>query len=144
MLRISPLLRKAVVISGVALVFATPVFSLPQENLRIPRLGLNYPINRVNQDRGPYLWFEDSNTIAIAGHRVTPMPPFGSYGPLRYINTLRPGDPIYLGHLKFLVVKHLILLPSESWVLNWAGLILSACTPPGSATYRYVILAKPA
>jgi hypothetical protein len=34
-----------------------------------------------------------------------------------------------------------VVRPWETWVLNYRGLVLSACTPAGSASYRFVVFA---
>jgi LPXTG-site transpeptidase (sortase) family protein len=109
--------------------------------LDIPRIHLNAPINYRSQDLGPFAYFQDSNTLAIAGHRVTHTHPF------YYINLVKDGDPIYVwynGHRNKYVVKRTVVMKPEGLrkIRWWPGLILSGCTPRHYATYRIVVLAK--
>ncbi len=40
------------------------------------------------------------------------------------------------------VTKKIVVRPSEISPLNHDGIVLSACTPRGSATYRLVVIAQ--
>ena len=102
----------------------------------IPRIGLDTPL-ASNVDRGPWNFFEDLDTLAIAGHRTT-------YGhPFLKLPTLRYGDVVHVGHRTFVVRRARIVRPWEVWVLRYKGLVLSACHPAGSSRYRYVVFATP-
>jgi sortase (surface protein transpeptidase) len=136
-------LRNIALIAVVALVLipsagSATAFSF---SIVIPRIHLNTPLNYVSADRGPYVYYQDSNTLAIAGHRVTHTHPF------YYINELRKGDPIYIVYNGHRNVYHVwgirILRPTELKKVRWfPGLILSACHPRHTDWFRYVVLAK--
>ncbi len=102
--------------------------------LLIPRLGLDVQAGS-SLDRGPWLYYQDADTIGIAGHRTTHTHPF-----LR-LPDLRPGDKIQLGKLRYVVKRHAIVRATEVWVLRYKGLVLSACHPAGSSAYRYIVFA---
>lgn len=124
-----------------ALVVASPSSSYSYF-IKIPRLGLTAPLNYKSQDISPYIYYQDDDTIAVAAHRVTPMAPFYSYGPFRHIDRLETGDPIFINKRKFIVMRHKDVRPYETWILNYKGLVISACDPPHSAAFRYVVFAK--
>jgi LPXTG-site transpeptidase (sortase) family protein len=82
-------------------------------------------------------------TVAIAGHRTTYLRPF------RYIDTLRPGDKIWLvmpyGQFAYTVYAHRIVTPSDWSILRdrpYEKLVLSACNPLYSAAQRWVVFAR--
>lgn len=83
-------------------------------------------------------------TVAIAGHRVTHTRPF-----LR-INSLRAGDKIVIrtawGTFRYRVYAMQIVRPTAVWVLmrhsKIPRLVLTACHPPRTATYRIVVFAR--
>lgn len=109
----------------------------------IPRIGLNAPLSYTTLDYGPEVYFQDSNTLMIAGHRVTHTHPF------YYINDLKAGDSIWIDfgkhHNRYIVKKHAIYTPAQAGHLSWyPGLVLSACHPRHYDTYRYVVFARPA
>jgi sortase (surface protein transpeptidase) len=139
-------LRKVLVLAVMvgALVLPASSSSSPSSfRLSIPRIGLNVPLSYTTRDYGPQVYYQDFNTLMIAGHRVTHTHPF------YYINELRVGDPIYVlynGHRnKWIVKRHAIYTPIQARHLSWyPGLVLSACTPRHFATYRYVVFARPA
>ena len=108
----------------------------------IPRLHIHQDAQRTLAT-GPVVYYYDGDTIGIAGHDVTPVPGYGDHGPFRYIYLLQPGDAVYVNHVLYRVVKHAIVRPNETWVLNWKGVVLSACYPAHSAAFRYVIFARP-
>jgi sortase A len=102
----------------------------------VPRLGLDVSIAK-RLEQGPRIYYRDTDTIGIAGHRTTYTRPF------RRLPTLRPGDVVRLGGATFRVRRTVIVPPWEVWILRWRGLVLSACHPAGSAAYRFVVLASP-
>jgi sortase A len=89
-------------------------------------------------------------TTALFAHRITPV--LGRpYGPFRFINRLRRGDSIIVkmpyGRYPFRVLRHRVIY-STNWdtvqrTRKQERLVLAACHPPGSASYRYVVIAKP-
>jgi sortase (surface protein transpeptidase) len=105
--------------------------------LVVPRLGLDVSIAK-RLEQGPRIYYRDTDTIGIAGHRTTYTRPF------RRLPALRPGDVVRLGGTGFRVRRTVIVRPWEVWILRWRGLVLSACHPAGSAAYRFVVLASPA
>lgn len=79
-------------------------------------------------------------TVALAGHRVTHTHPF------RNLDRLSHGDAIKVTSNDFVytykVFKKHTVFPWENFVfsdLGWEQLVLTTCTPPGSATQRLVI-----
>jgi len=102
--------------------------------LLIPRLGLDVQAGS-SLDFGPWLYYQDADTIGIAGHRTTHTHPF------LHLPKLRPGDRIQLGKLRYVVKRHAIVRATEVWVLRYKGLVLSACHPASSSAYRYVVFA---
>jgi sortase (surface protein transpeptidase) len=126
----------AAVVAVVGLTFVGSA-SAAAPRLRIPRIGLDVPL-ASQLAYGPHLYYRSSTTVAIAGHRTTHTHPF------RELNLLRRGDPIWVGKALYRVRKTVTVRPWQVWVLRYKGLVLSACTPPGSAAYRIVILATPA
>jgi sortase A len=125
----------------------------------IPRIGLRTPIyaNVTSRllARGPGHLPETGlpgggRTIAVAGHRTTHTHPF------RWLNRLRRGDAIRIrtqrpgrdGRLlhEYRVTGIRVVRPWATWLIGDTGserLVLSACTPPGSAKYRLVVIARP-
>jgi sortase (surface protein transpeptidase) len=102
--------------------------------LRIPRIGLDVAL-ASDLSYGPHLYYRSATTVAIAGHRTTHTHPF------RNLQLLRRGDPIWVGKTLYRVRRTVTVRPWQVWVLRYKGLVLSACTPPGSAAYRIVVLA---
>jgi sortase A len=81
--------------------------------------------------------------VAIAGHRTTYLAPF------RYLNELRPGDPIVVtmpyGKFTYSVQYQRIVKPTQVSVIDDVGydrLVLSACNPLYSAAQRIIIFAR--
>jgi len=120
--------------------------------LVIPRMKLDIVVvkgtSTADLKRGPG-WIEWSSlpgptgTCGIAGHRTTYLAPF------RSIQKLVVGDTIVVyspfRRYSYRVEKHIQVTPDRVDVLADAGyprLGLSACHPPYSARYRYVVLAK--
>ena len=131
-------LRKAHVVALiVGLAFASPTgASAAGQKLVIPRLGLDVTL-ASSLTYGPYLYWQDEDTLAIAGHRTTHSHPF------LHLPKLRRGDAIRVGAQRFVVRRTAIVRPWEVWVLRHRGLVLSACHPAGSSAYRFVVLAAP-
>jgi hypothetical protein len=128
-------LVSTLVVAFLGLALASPGQAAPRFSLVIPRIGL-YTQTAQSLDGGPWLYYRDRDTVAIAGHRTTHTRPFAG------LPRLRPGDRIFLNGYRFIVRRAAVVRPSETWVLNYRGLVLSACTPAGSAAYRYVIFAE--
>ncbi|MGH2486435.1 MAG: sortase [Ktedonobacterales bacterium] len=110
----------------------------------IPRLGIDQKA-QATLAAGPVVYYYDqgTGTIGIAGHDVTPVPGYSGHGPFRYIYLLQKGDAVYVNHFRYHVVGHAIVRPNSTWVLNFKGVVLSACYPAHSAAYRYVVFAAP-
>jgi sortase (surface protein transpeptidase) len=105
--------------------------------LTIPKLGLDVPL-ATSLNGGPYAYYQDRDTLAVAGHRTTYSRPFSR------LTLLRRGDVIRMEGVRFLVRRSAVVRPRETWILNFRGLVLSTCHPAGSAAYRYVVFAAPA
>jgi sortase (surface protein transpeptidase) len=131
-----PSLRKTllvVVVAGLALA-GPATASAPR--IVIPRIGLDMPL-AMHVDQGPWLYYRDQDTLAVAAHRTTHGHPFLQLPKLRY------GDRVTVGRRTFVVRRAAIVRPREVWVLRYRGLVLSACHPAGSSKYRYVVFATP-
>ncbi len=116
--------------------------------INIPRLRLKAKIG-MSLTKGPAWWRVTGrpgggDTIAVAGHRTTHTRPFYS------LERLRPGDAIYvrwqgrvhayrMSGRRILSAKHLHIGDARGHEL----LLLSACTPRGSARQRIVVYAWP-
>lgn len=127
-------LRRALPLLAVGLALAGPAAAARPTTLVIPRLGLDLPIGS-SLASGPTVYYRDADTVAIAGHRTTHTHPF------LHLDDLRRGDTIRFGNARYVVRRSAIVKPTELWVLRYTGLVLSACHPPGSAAYRYVVFA---
>jgi sortase A len=119
--------------------------------ISVPRLHLQsrvFPSEEL--DRGPAWWPVTGrpgggDTVAIAGHRTTHTHPF------YYLDQLREGDAIYVtygGHAyRYRVAQTSVISSSSLHMADAVGherLLLSACTPRGSAQFRLVVEARPA
>lgn len=104
--------------------------------ITIPRIGLDARLASTLR-AGPVAYYRDHDTLAIAGHRTTYTRPFAN------LPRLRRGDAIRVGASRYVVRKLLVVRPREVWVLRYRGLVLSTCTPAGSASWRFVVLAAP-
>jgi sortase (surface protein transpeptidase) len=104
--------------------------------LYIPRIGLFTEVNTRSLDLGPMAYFADADTLAIAGHRTTHSRPFYN------LDRLRKGDLVRALGINYHVTKKIVVRPWETWPLNHDGIVLSACTPRGSAAYRLVVIAQ--
>ena len=136
-------LRSALLIAVVGLAFPGPTTASPLaasaegSSLDIPRLGLHTRL-APSLNQGPYAYYQDSDTLAIAGHRTTYKRPFSR------LPDLRRGDRIRVDDVAFVVRRTEVVRPWETWILRFRGVVLSACHPAGSAAYRYVVFAAPA
>lgn len=133
---------------------ATPTSAPPTASvnsvarINIPRLHLKVPIG-TSLKKGPAWWPitgrpGGGDTIAIAGHRTTYTRPF------YWLERLQPGDLIYvrwkgrvhayrMSGRRILSAKNLHIADARGHEL----LLLSACTPRGSARQRIVVYAWP-
>lgn len=133
-------LRSALIVAVVGLALASPTAAAPSisttqgSTLVIPRLGLHTRL-APSLNQGPLAYFQDADTLAIAGHRTTHNRPFSR------LPELRPGDRIIVDDVVFVVRRTAIVRPWETWILRYRGVVLSACHPAGSAAYRYVVFA---
>lgn len=119
-----------------------------EAQINIPRLRLKTKIG-TSLTKGPAWWPVTGrpgggDTIAVAGHRTTHTRPF------YWLERLRPGDSIYIrweGRVhayrmsgrRILSAKNLHIADARGHEL----LLLSACTPRGSARQRLVVYAWP-
>jgi sortase A len=99
-------------------------------------------------ENGPGIYPETNfpgipGTTAIAGHRTTWLAPFRSLG------GLRRGAPIVLdmpyARFTYRVIDSRVVLPTDVSVIDPVGysrLVLSACTPPFSASHRLIVFAR--
>jgi LPXTG-site transpeptidase (sortase) family protein len=116
--------------------------------LNVPRLRLKAEIGS-DLDRGPAWWPVTGrpgggDTIAIAGHRTTHTRPF------YWLDRVRPGDRIYIrwqGRVHaYRMSGRRILSANNLHIADARGhelLLLTACTPRGSARQRIVVYAWP-
>ena len=116
--------------------------------ISIPKLRLKAPIG-TDLDLGPIWWPVTGrpgggDTIAIAGHRTTHTHPFLD------LDRLVPGDVIYLRWqgrpYRYVVTGRRILSSKNQHIADARGhevLLLTACTPKGSARQRIVVYAHP-
>ena len=133
----TPLSTLIVAVVGLALASSTTAASYRGATLVIPRLGLETRL-ASSLDEGPLAYYQDRDTLAIAGHRTTYSHPFSR------LPMLRRGDKIQVDGVLFLVRRSVVVRPWETWILDFRGVVLSACHPAGSAAYRYVVFAAPA
>ena len=130
-------LLSTLTVAMVGLALAGPTSaSSSRSTLVIPRLGLETRL-ATTLNGGPYAYYQDHDTLAIAGHRTTYSRPFSR------LPMLRRGDTIRVDGVVFRVRRSAVVRPSETWILRYRGLVLSACHPAGSAAYRYVVFAAP-
>lgn len=129
----------------------------PIGRIIIPRLGLNMVVvegtTEADLEQGPghYNAASGADTalpgmggvVAIAGHRTTYLHPF------RHIDSLRPGDDIYLrmpyGIFAYRVYMHRVVGWNDWSILHrprFEKLVLSACHPLYSASHRWVVFAR--
>jgi sortase A len=156
----------AVLLSGGTVPTPPPLHvELPSAGARygqvaIPKIGIRVPIRQgvahdavlsrgVGHERssyGPGM----GGTILLFGHRVTPVLGLG-HGPFRFINRLRRGNRIVVtmpyGRFVYRVLRHRVLTPAQVArrfrpSLERERLVLTACHPPGSREFRYVVIAR--
>ncbi len=129
----------------------------PLGRIVIPRIGLRMILvegtNEADLSKGPGHYNSASGAstglpgmgrvIGIAGHRTTYLHPF------RHIDSLRPGDNIYLqmpyGTFRYQVYFHRIVASNDWSILRsrpYEKLVLSACHPLYSASHRWVVFAR--
>lgn len=122
--------------------------------LVIPRIGIHTEL-ASSLALGPVEWWHDRDTTMIAGHDVTPVAGFGfecprtrlgphRCGPFWNLHLLRRGDLLRVGRRVYRVRWSKQMLPADAnWARRWTGVVLSGCWPRYSATYRWVVLARP-
>ena len=119
-------------------------------SLQIERLHLKSRIFPSSQlDSGPAWWPitgrpGGGDTVAVAGHRTTHTRPF------YFLERLRRGDRVlvtYRGRsFRYRVVRSRVLSSANLHIADAVGherLLLTACTPRGSAQFRLVVEALP-
>lgn len=128
-----------------------PASTVGPTTISIPRLHLEsrvFPADQLNS--GPAWWPVTGrpgggDTVAVAGHRTTHTHPF------YYLDRLRRGDAITITFrgraYRYRVVASRVLPATDLHMADAVGherLVLSACTPRGSAAFRLVVVARPA
>ena len=128
-----------------------PVVKAGPTTISIPRLHLTshvFPAAELNS--GPAWWPVTGrpgggDTIAVAGHRTTHTHPF------YYLDRLRAGDAIFIRYRgrahRYRVADSRVIAASNLHMADAVGherLVLTACTPRGSARFRLVVEAFPA
>lgn len=129
---------------------ARPTVKAGPTTISIPRLHLESRVfSAIELNLGPAWWPVTGrpgggDTVAIAGHRTTHTHPF------YYLERLRPGDVVYVryrGHAyRYRVVGSRVIPSTNLHIADAAGrerLLLTACTPRGSAAFRLVVEARP-
>jgi sortase A len=125
--------------------------NLRPATISIPRLDLkSHVFSSAQLDRGPAWWPVTGrpgggDTVAVAGHRTTHTHPFYS------LERLRPGDAVYVSYrgraYGYRVAGTRVVSADDLHIADAVGyerLLLTACTPRGSARYRLVVEALPA
>jgi sortase A len=127
-----------------------PAVKAGPARISIPRLHLKsrvFPAKELNL--GPAWWPitgrpGGGDTVAIAGHRTTHTHPF------YYLEELRPGDVVYVtyqGKARRYRVTDSRVEPATNLhigdAVGYERLLLTACTPRGSAAFRLVVEARP-
>ncbi len=121
-------------------------------SIHIPTIGADYVVVKgtgtSELENGPGIYPETNfpgipGTTAIAGHRTTWLAPF------RGLGGLRRGAPVVLdmpyARFTYRVSGSRVVLPTDVSVIDPVGysrLVLSACTPPFSATHRLIVFAR--
>jgi LPXTG-site transpeptidase (sortase) family protein len=120
-----------------------------EPRISIPRLRLKAEIG-TDLDRGPAWWPITGrpggrDTVAIAGHRTTHTRPF------YWLERIQPGDRIYVrwqGRVHAYRMSGRRIVSAKNMHIGDARghelLLLTACTPRGSARQRIVVYAWPA
>jgi sortase A len=127
----------------------SPTHTYAPARINIPRIHLKAQVG-TSLNEGPAWWPitgrpGGGDTVAIAGHRTTHTHPFLN------LDRLEPGDPIYLRWQgvvrRYVMSGRRILSQKQRHIADARGhelLLLTACTPKGSARQRIVIYAWPA
>jgi LPXTG-site transpeptidase (sortase) family protein len=149
MRQVPPLMAQPAVPPAVPAV--APKVRAAAPHLWIPRLDLKTRIFAPSQlDRGPAWWPVTGrpgggDTIAVAGHRTTKTRPF------YFLERLQPGDRIHVAYggekRVYRVSETRVVSASNLHIGDAVGyerLLLTACTPRGSAEFRLVVEALPA
>ncbi len=148
MRQVPPLIAQSAVPPAVP---QTPEVRTAAPSLWIPRLDLKTRIFAPSQlDRGPAWWPitgrpGGGDTIAVAGHRTTNTRPF------YFLERLRAGDRIHVtsgGEKRVYRVSETRVVSASNLhigdAVGYERLLLTACTPRGSAEFRLVVEALPA
>ena len=130
-----------------------PVFPELREGRAVGRLKgpdvdvvLTYGRAPSSINKGPGMWHSrpgSGRTVMVSGHRTTHGAPF------RHIDRLRKGDVLTLrtpwGTWRYQVYRKAVVRPNAMWVTRNTGfeqMVLTACHPPYSAVYRYIVVAR--
>jgi LPXTG-site transpeptidase (sortase) family protein len=118
--------------------------------ISIPRLDVKSHVFAPSQlDRGPAWWKVtgrpgEGDTVAVAGHRTTHTKPF------YYLERLRRGDRIFVAYrgrtYRYRVASSRVVSGDDLHIADAVGyerLLLTTCTPRGSARWRLVVSALP-
>jgi LPXTG-site transpeptidase (sortase) family protein len=118
--------------------------------ISIPRLDVKSHVFAPSQlDRGPAWWKVTGrpgggDTVAVAGHRTTHSKPF------YYLERLQRGDRIFVAYggrtYRYRVVSSRVVSGDDLHIADAVGyerLLLTTCTPRGSARWRLVVSALP-
>jgi sortase A len=120
--------------------------------IHIPTIGANYVVVKgtgtSELESGPGIYSETNfpgipGTTAIAGHRTTWLAPFRSLGGLRKDAPVMLDMPY--ARFTYRVIGSRVVLPTDVSVIDPVGysrLVLSACTPPFSASHRLIVFAR--
>lgn len=128
--------RLTLILAAWCLLGGTASAGVTGHRLVIPRMHLNMVLTGDLSD-GPVAYFTAGGTIGIAGHRTTHLHPFYD------IDKLVAGDRIFISGVgTWVVTRHAIVRDGDMWPLRYNGLVLSACTPKGSAAFRWVVFAR--
>jgi sortase (surface protein transpeptidase) len=110
----------------------------------IPKLGVHQEA-QASLATGPIVYYYDkaTGTIGIAGHNVTPVAGYNGHGPFHFLKFMHIGDDVYVNHVHYRVKHILIRRPTDTSVLDFHGIVLSACYPDHSANWRTIVQAAP-
>jgi LPXTG-site transpeptidase (sortase) family protein len=127
-----------------------PVLKPGPSRISIPRLHLKSQVFPAAElDLGPSWWPVTGrpgggDTVAIAGHRTTHTHPF------YYLERLRRDDVVYVTYrgraYRYRVTGSRVIPSTHLHIADAVGherLLLTACTPRGSAAFRLVVEARP-
>jgi LPXTG-site transpeptidase (sortase) family protein len=127
-----------------------PALKPSSSRISIPRLHLKSQVFPAAElDLGPSWWPVTGrpgggDTVAIAGHRTTHTHPF------YYLERLRRDDVVYVTYrgraYRYRVTGSRVISSTDLHIADAVGherLLLTACTPRGSAAFRLVVEARP-